>query len=140
MGKMNWGRIVLCGLATGGLWMALLAPIFFLALRESEYMAAMRAARAHSRVEPILLATPLNLAAGVWIMWLYAAIRPRFGPGPKTASISAVAGWVAIAIIEVDLAVFRLLPISLAGLAVPLTITLPAMILAALVGASYYQE
>jgi hypothetical protein len=33
----------------------------------------------------------------VWIIatvWIYAAIRPRFGPGPKTAVYAAIASWV----------------------------------------------
>lgn len=33
----------------------------------------------------------------VWIVasvWLYAAIRPRFGPGPRTATYAALASWV----------------------------------------------
>jgi hypothetical protein len=32
----------------------------------------------------------------VWIVatvWIYAAIRPRFGPGPKTAVYAAIASW-----------------------------------------------
>jgi hypothetical protein len=32
----------------------------------------------------------------VWVMatvWIYAAIRPRFGPGPKTAVYAAIASW-----------------------------------------------
>lgn len=27
-------------------------------------------------------------------IWIYAAIRPRFGPGPKTATYAAIASWV----------------------------------------------
>jgi hypothetical protein len=33
----------------------------------------------------------------VWIIatvWVYAAIRPRFGPGPKTAAYAGIASWV----------------------------------------------
>jgi hypothetical protein len=30
---------------------------------------------------------------GIAIVWLYAAMRPRFGPGPKTAAITGVAVW-----------------------------------------------
>jgi hypothetical protein len=33
----------------------------------------------------------------VWIIanvWIYAAIRPRFGPGPKTAAYAALVSWV----------------------------------------------
>lgn len=34
-----------------------------------------------------------NLAAAVWAMWLYAALRPAFGEGMRTAAIAAVAWW-----------------------------------------------
>lgn len=142
MGKTNWGRVVLCGLLTGGVFMAVTAPIFLLALRETEYVQALQAARtaAHPRFEPILVAAPLNLAGGIWIMWIYAAIRPRYGPGPKTATVTALAGWLAVATIELELKSLLLLPISLGGLAVPLAVTLPALVVAALVGAWQYQE
>ena len=142
MGKFNWGRVVLCGLVTGGVCMALTAPIFLLALPETEYVQALHAARAaaHPRFEPLVVATPLNFVAGIWIMWLYAAIRPRYGPGPKTAAVAGLAGWLAVAIIEVELALLLLLPISLGGLAVPLGVALPAMIVAAVVGAWHYRE
>jgi hypothetical protein len=33
----------------------------------------------------------------VWIIatvWVYAGIRPRFGPGPKTAAYAGIASWV----------------------------------------------
>lgn len=142
MGKINWGRVVLCGLVTGGTWMALTAPIFILALHESEYVQALRAARAaaHPRFEPLLVAAPLNFAAGIWIVWLYAAIRPRYGPGPKTAAVAGLAGWLAVAVIELELSLLHLLPISLGGLAVPLGVALPAMIVAAMVGAWQYKE
>ena len=37
----------------------------------------------------------LGFVIGILIAWTYAAIRPRFGPGPKTAFCAAVAVWVA---------------------------------------------
>jgi hypothetical protein len=30
---------------------------------------------------------------GIVLIWMYAAIRPRFGPGPKTAVIAGLAMW-----------------------------------------------
>jgi hypothetical protein len=30
---------------------------------------------------------------GIMLVWMYAAMRPRFGPGPKTAMISAFIVW-----------------------------------------------
>ncbi|MGH9603323.1 MAG: hypothetical protein ACRD24_13145 [Terriglobales bacterium] len=122
--------------------MALTAPVFLLALHEAEYVRALHVARAaaHPQIEPLVVAAPLNFVAGIWIMWLYAAIRPRYGPGPRTAAVAGLAGWLAVAIIEVELALLLLLPISLGGLAVPLGVALPAMILAAVVGAWQYKE
>jgi hypothetical protein len=35
----------------------------------------------------------MSLLVGSVLVWLYAAARPRFGPGPKTAAMVAVAFW-----------------------------------------------
>jgi hypothetical protein len=34
-----------------------------------------------------------SFVVGIILVWLYAAMRPRFGPGPKTAMISAFVVW-----------------------------------------------
>ncbi len=40
--------------------------------------------------------TAFDLASGVLIAFLYAAMRPRFGPGPKTAVIAALVQWLVL--------------------------------------------
>ena len=35
----------------------------------------------------------MRLAMGIAVTWLYAAIRPRFGPGPRTALVAGTAMW-----------------------------------------------
>src|SRR5258708_31028314 len=35
----------------------------------------------------------LDFVAGVFLVWLYAAIRPRYGAGPATAAKAGVAAW-----------------------------------------------
>lgn len=35
----------------------------------------------------------MRFIAGIALVWLYAAIRPRFGPGPRTALIAGLALW-----------------------------------------------
>ncbi len=35
----------------------------------------------------------LTFVTGIALVWLYAAIRPRFGPGPKAALIAGLFGW-----------------------------------------------
>ena len=36
----------------------------------------------------------IALLYGIALIWIYAAIRPRFGPGPKTAIIAGLTMWV----------------------------------------------
>ncbi len=40
-----------------------------------------------------VLSVAVSLIAGLTLIFFYAAARPRFGPGPKTAVIVAVAMW-----------------------------------------------
>lgn len=35
----------------------------------------------------------MDFVIGIMLVWLYAAIRPRFGPGPKTAVYGALFVW-----------------------------------------------
>jgi len=47
---------------------------------------------------------PYDLLKGLAVIWIYAGIRPRFGPGPKTAVLAGLAGW------------FLVIPVALLGL------------------------
>ena len=44
--------------------------------------------------QAMTLWTILAFALGVISVWLYAAVRPRFGAGPKTALIIAIVVWI----------------------------------------------
>ena len=35
----------------------------------------------------------MDFALGIALVWTYAAIRPRFGPGPRTAAFTAILFW-----------------------------------------------
>ena len=35
-----------------------------------------------------------DLVVGMMLVWTYAAIRPRFGPGPRTAALAALLFWI----------------------------------------------
>jgi hypothetical protein len=35
----------------------------------------------------------VSLSLGVVLVWLYAAVRPRFGPGPRTAALVSLLVW-----------------------------------------------
>jgi hypothetical protein len=86
----------------------------------------------------ILFNAVLDLLEGVSILWLYAAIRPRYGPGPKTAVIAAAAWWFVVTLGDATWCSFGFFPPSTV---VPLMAgTLPAIILATLAGARFYRD
>ncbi len=76
---------------------------------------------------------------GWLLVWLYAAIRPRFGPGPRTAVIAAVAFWLmAYCWPGVGMGVMGLFPWGV--LAVALLWGLAEVVVAALAGGWLYKE
>ena len=76
---------------------------------------------------------------GIISIWLYAAIRPRYGPGPKTAVIAAVGVWLlSIAAPLSHLAAFRIA--SPRFVAIDLPTELVAILAATLAGAWRYRE
>jgi hypothetical protein len=74
-------RIVLCGMLAGAV-ASLLALAAFVLLGQ-EFLATIKGNRADPLTGP--LQGLLHLAAGIWTMWLYSAIRSTYGPGTKTA-------------------------------------------------------
>lgn len=85
----------------------------------------------------ILLNTVLDLLEGISIIWLYAAIRPRYGAGAKTAVIAAFAWWFIVTLGDATWCSFGFFP---ASTVIPLMAgTLPALILATLAGCQVLQ-
>ena len=46
----------------------------------------------------IAIAVTLTFALGILLVWLYAMIRPRYGPGPKTAICAALVIWFVVGV------------------------------------------
>ena len=56
----------------------------------------------------------MSFVLGVVLVWLYAAVRPRLGPGPKTAVIVSILVWfLAYFFANVSNVVFGFMPIHL---------------------------
>ena len=136
-GRVNWSRVLACGLLAGLVWTVLSS--FVTVLTGRAFSAALpdnRFAAPSASLVGFLLA--VNLVEGIWSMWLYAAIRPRFGAGPRTAIIAGCAWWVISTLIDLTWGSFGLVP--MATLAGPILGSLPAILLAALAGAWRYSE
>lgn len=80
-----------------------------------------------------------SIGMGLISIWLYAAIRPRYGPGPKTAVTAAFIVWLLALVAPVGhLAAFGVVSVRFA--AVDLPTELVAVVVATLAGAWAYRE
>jgi hypothetical protein len=137
MGKINWGRVVLCGIVAGLAWTALSSIVTALAARD--FVAAVPGRRLSAPSGGLVaFLLIVNLVMGVWAMWLYAAIRPRYGPGPKTAVVTGFSWWVISSLVDASWGSFGFV-VPKAVLA-PMAASLPAIIIAAVAGAWLYRE
>jgi hypothetical protein len=140
MGKINWARVLLGGLLAG-----VVINIFefvtngvFLA---SEWKATMKAV---GRTTPLTASAGAifltwGFLSGIGAIWLYAAARPRFGPGVKTAALTGFAFWVlSSALCALDEAGVGLYRPRL--LIILVTVCLVQSVVASVAGAWLYKE
>ena len=85
MSRINWGRVIVGGLAAGvvmnlGEWL-----LHEVILRERMESAAAAMGLERPTGSDIGIFVAMTFALGILLVWLYAAIRPRYGPGPKAA-------------------------------------------------------
>lgn len=92
MGKTNVVRVILGGLLAG-----LILNIFEYVLNGVVYAAQWeafeKALNRHMRPSAIPFFIVAAFIMGIGVVWLYAAARPRLGPGPKTAVLTGIAFW-----------------------------------------------
>lgn len=95
MGRINWGRIVWGGALAGVVLIVLAAISTALFVGREELRIAAHAFHpSTSGVAALVFFLGTFLVFGMLMTWWYAAIRPLFGPGPKTAAIAGLAVWV----------------------------------------------
>jgi hypothetical protein len=136
MGKINWSRVLLCGLLAGIIWIILGAMVT--ALLGRDFAALPNNHLGTPSTGFVLFNGVLDLLEGISMLWLYAAIRPLYGPGAKTAIIAAFAWWFIVSLGDAAWCSFGFFP---PGTVIPLMIgTLPALILATIAGARFYRD
>lgn len=137
MSRINWPRRVLGGIVAGIVWTALSSLIT--AYLSQDFVAAVPGGRlSHPPAGMVAFLFAVSLIMGIWAMWLYAAIRPRYGPGPGTAVIAGISWWIISACIDATWGSFAFVPAR--AIFPASAASLPALILAALAGAALYQE
>lgn len=94
MERINWRRVILGGLAAGLILSAseYVLHEFVLGERMQEAMVDMGLEDPTGSDMGIFVG--MTFLLGILLVWLYAAIRPRFGPGPRAAIVAGLFGWV----------------------------------------------
>jgi hypothetical protein len=92
--RINWGRVIGGGLAAGvvlnlGEWL-----LHDVILRERMEAAVAEMGMEAPTGSDIGIFVAMTFVLGILLVWLYAAIRPRYGPGPKAAIVAGLFGWV----------------------------------------------
>jgi len=94
MGKLNMGRVILGGLLAG---LVIDIGEFVLngVILAKDWDAAMKAlGKEPIGMQAISVFIVMGFLTGIVIVWIYAAIRPRFGAGVKTGICAGLVVWV----------------------------------------------
>jgi hypothetical protein len=139
VGSINTGRVVIGGIVAG---LVINASEF--ALNTLVLGPDMEQAMARMNLPPVAGAamgvfTALGFALGIVILWLYAAIRPRYGAGPTTALCAGATTWfLAYVYGSIGMAMMGMFPLRL--MAIGLAWGLVELLVASVAGAYFYKE
>jgi hypothetical protein len=138
MGKVNLSRVILGGIVAG-IIVNVSEGLLHDVVMKAQFEEALKALGKTPPQSGTALFWWLvwGFIMGITAVWLYAAIRPRYGPGPATAARAGIAAWIlscvlmTIAMTNLDLFPFN--PLVLVW-------TLVEAIIATIAGAALYKE
>lgn len=99
MGKINLGRLILGGIVAGIVGDILGYGVDGWLLQQAWANAMKALGRSAFSPSALILFNLLGIVTGLVAVWIYVAIRPRFGPGVKTAIYAAIATWILAALL-----------------------------------------
>jgi len=138
MGKINWNRVILGGLVAG-----VIINIFEFALHGAvlakDMDAAVRALGREVGGSELLMFLAWGFLVGIFAVWLYAAIRPCYGAGAKTALCAGAAVWgLGYLLAAVGTVALHLFPRHI--MAIGLAVGLVEVLVGTVTGAWLYRE
>jgi len=92
MGKINWTRVILGGLVAG-LIINVFESVLNGVILAKDMETAISALGRQMGYDALAMFIAWGFLVGIFAIWLYAAIRPRYGAGPKTAACAGAAVW-----------------------------------------------
>ena len=139
MGKINWRSVVLGGVLAGVV-LNIIDWLVYGVWLKADLAAAMQAiGKPPVPDSAIWVFVVLDFLFGIGLLWVYAAIRPRFGAGPKTAVIAGLAVWFFVGLLHaLSEAPMGMMPQRL--MTIGTVVALIAFPVATVVGAYVYKE
>jgi len=140
MSKMNWKRVFLGGLLAGVVIIVLGFASYFIYLGEAWESTMEQLGYPMDETAWMYISSIITcFIVGIIAVWLYAAIRPRFGAGAKTAVITGFVFWILSTLFPyLSFGSTGMFPADL--LIIDSLIGLVILIVATLLGAWVYQE
>ncbi len=140
MNHVHWGRLFVGGLVAAAVILAI-EFTFHWWLRGADWWFFRALADPVQEARAILLYVGRYTLVGLTAVWLYVALRPRFGPGPKTAVRSGIVYWVIGYALPVWGLYHLIVPDYRAEfLRLPALVALLEVVLGTLIGASVYKR
>ncbi len=140
MGKISWGSVIKGGLLAG-LVLNVVDFVTYGVVLKADLAQAMTALGKDPRAmdSAIPLFVVLDFVYGIGLLWVYAAIRPRFGAGPKTAAIAGLVVWFFVGLLhQIGESPMAFMPQNL--MTIGTVVALVAFPVATVVGAYIYRE
>jgi hypothetical protein len=94
MGKINWSRVLLGGVLAGIVINVIEGVSGILYMEEMQKILQAHNISMGEDPGSMVIYLLLGFVFGILGVWIYAAIRPRFGMGPKTALKAAIVVWI----------------------------------------------
>jgi hypothetical protein len=139
MQKINWNRVILGGLLAGlviNICECLANRLGLGDLWDASMKNLHRPPMGGGATAAFLL---WGFLIGIYALWLYATLRPRMGPGPKTAAIAGFAVWILGSLFaSIGPIAMHLFPYHLMGIG--LVLALVEIVAGAVIGAWLYKE
>lgn len=140
MAHTNRGRVILGGLVAGLIINVVEYITNGVVLRDSWGKAMQALGKpAELSMGAIMIFNVWGFLLGIAAVWLYAAIRPRYGAGPNTAIRAGLVTW-ALAVFLANLGNYPLGLFPTRLLVITSIVALVEMVVATLVGAWLYKE
>jgi magnesium-transporting ATPase (P-type) len=139
MNRINLGRVFIGGIVAGIVMNACDFLVNTYLMGDAMIATAQRLSLDQAKLESSAFTwIVVDLLWGILLVWTYAAMRPRFGPGPNTAIVSAGALFVGVTLIILG---FTSMGIFTQDVFIKSTVlSLISTMLAALAGAKLYKE